>query len=146
MPFFCYTLVEKICLRGIFVDKKLFKKNDLILISVFILISAIILICVSLFSKKGANVVISVNGKEVVSLPLSEDTVYNIGGYHGGENILEIKDGKAHLTDASCPDKLCMNMGYISKKGQSIICLPNKVVIEIKGDTEEKNNFDTISE
>ena len=104
------------------------------------------LIGISLFSQKGATVVVSVDGKEVASFPLDEDTVYNIGGYHGGENILEVKDGKAHLTDASCPDKLCVNMGYISKSGQSIICLPNKVVIEIKGNTKDNNNFDTISE
>ncbi len=104
------------------------------------------LIGISLFSKKGATVVVSVDGKEVASFPLDEDTVYNIGGYHGGENILEVKDGKAHLTDASCPDKLCVSMGYINKSGQSIICLPNKVVIEIKGNTKDNNNFDTISE
>ena len=125
---------------------KKFGRNDLILISSFILASAVILIGVFLFSGEGATVVVSVDGSEVISLPLSEDTTYNIGGYHGSENILEIKDGKAHLTGASCPDKLCVNMGYISKEGQSIICLPNKVVIEIKGNTKEKENFDTISE
>lgn len=127
-------------------DKKLFKKNDLILIIFLTLTSVGMLIGISLFSKKGATVVVSVDGKEVASFPLDEDTVYNIGGYHGGENILEVKDGKAHLTDASCPDKLCVSMGYINKSGQSIICLPNKVVIEIKGNTKDNNNFDTISE
>ena len=127
-------------------NKKLFSKNDLILIIFLVLVSAVMLIGISLFSKKGTTVVVSVDGKELASFPLDEDTVYNISGYHGGENILEIKDGKAQLTDASCPDKLCVNMGYISNTGQSIICLPNKVVIEIKGNTAEKNNFDTISE
>ena len=127
-------------------DKKLFKKNDLILIIFLTLTSVVMLIGISLFSKKGATVVVSVDGKEVASFPLDEDTVFNIGGYHGGENILEVKDGKAHLTDASCPDKLCVSMGYINKSGQSIICLPNKVVIEIKGNTKDNNNFDTISE
>ena len=110
-------------------DKKLFKKNDLILIICLVSVFAIMLIGISLFSRKGETVVISVDGQEVASFPLSKDTVYNIGGYHGGENLLEIKDGKARLTNASCPDKLCVNMGYISKNGQSIICLPNKVVI-----------------
>jgi len=128
------------------VDKKILKKNDIILISGFLLAFAIILICISLFSEKGATVVVSVDGQEIASLPLNEDTVYNIGGHHGSKNVLEITNGMAHLTDASCPDKLCINMGYISKKGQSIICLPNKVVIEIKGDTKEGNNYDTISE
>ena len=127
-------------------DKKLFKKNDLILIICLVSVFAIMLIGISLFSRKGETVVISVDGQEVASFPLSEDTVYNIGGYHGGENLLEIKDGKARLTNASCPDKLCVNMGYISKNGQSIICLPNKVVIEIKGNTDKNTDFDTISE
>ena len=127
-------------------DNKTFKKNDLILIICLALASAVMLIGITLFSKDGATVVISVDGKTVKSFPLDTDTTYNIGGFHGSTNILEIKDGKAHLTDASCPDKLCVNMGYISKEGQSIICLPNKVVVEIKGNTKDNNNFDTISE
>lgn len=50
-----------------------------------------------------------------------------------GENIIKISNGKVQILDADCPDKVCVKDGYISKPGQSLVCLPHKVVIEIKG-------------
>ena len=46
-------------------------------------------------------------------------------------NILVIKDGKANVVKASCPDLLCVHQMAISHTGEQIVCLPNKVVIEI---------------
>ena len=93
--------------------------------------------------RKGSTVVISVDGRDYKSFPLDEDTRFVIDGYHGGSNVLVIENGEAYLESASCPDKLCVNMGKISKVGQSIICLPNKVVIEIRGDSDE-TEYDTV--
>jgi hypothetical protein len=50
-----------------------------------------------------------------------------------GENLIQIKDGKVHVLDADCPDKVCIKDGYISEPGQILVCLPNKVVVEVKG-------------
>ena len=44
-----------------------------------------------------------------------------------------IRDGGARIEEASCPDRLCVGMGVIRRAGQSIICLPNQVVVEIVG-------------
>ena len=53
----------------------------------------------------------------------------------GGTNELVIEDGEARLTEADCPDSLCVNMGRISRSGQSIICLPHQVVVRIVDDS-----------
>ena len=118
-------------------------KNDLVLIGAFL--AGFIAICGMLFvsKKSGMQVVVSVDSVKTASFSLSEDIEYEIKVYDGGTNLLIIKDGEAYLIDSSCPDHLCEHMGKISKVGQSIICLPNRVVVEVIGD--EKEEFDTIS-
>jgi hypothetical protein len=75
---------------------------------------------------------ISANGKEVMVRPLGEDTFeLTIPGY-AGDSFLEISGGRARMVDSACPDKLCVRTGWISRPGESIVCLPNRVVIEIK--------------
>ena len=58
-------------------------------------------------------------------------------------NTLVIKGGVADMTSADCPDHLCVKQKAISKEGESIICLPNKVVVTVKSDT--KSDIDSIS-
>lgn len=57
-----------------------------------------------------------------------------------GYNLIKIVDNKIAIIDADCKDKVCENVGYISKVGQTAVCLPHKVVIEIKGSLQ--NNSD----
>lgn len=51
-------------------------------------------------------------------------------------NIVVIEHGKAFVREANCPDKICVNHSEISNVGESIICLPHKLIVEIK---ENKN-------
>ena len=51
-------------------------------------------------------------------------------------NLLVIKDGKADVTEADCPDKLCVHQKAISKTNETIVCLPNKVVVQVIGTGE----------
>ncbi|GAB6118775.1 MAG: Uncharacterized protein XD65_0961 [Caldanaerobacter subterraneus] len=50
-----------------------------------------------------------------------------------GTNVLLVKDGRVQVIDAECPDKICMKEGFIDKPGQSIVCLPFRMVVEIRG-------------
>lgn len=50
-----------------------------------------------------------------------------------GYNLIEIGDEKVRVIDADCPDKLDVRKGWIGNVGETIVCLPNKMVIEIKG-------------
>lgn len=80
----------------------------------------------------GLKVSISVNGKEALVRPLGgENENLTIEGYQG-ESYVEISGGKVHMVDSACPDKLCVRSGWISRPKESIVCLPNRVVIEIK--------------
>lgn len=87
----------------------------------------------TLSRKEGELVVVSVSGKAAASFPLFTDRTFVIEGKDGGTNTLVIEDGYASIADADCPDKLCERMGRINSAGQSIICLPNEVVVTIEG-------------
>lgn len=77
----------------------------------------------------GATVSVSVNGEEVAEYSLYQNGTFEL---NGGTNILVIENGEAYLSSASCPDKLCVNYGKISRVGESIICRPNKVVATVR--------------
>jgi hypothetical protein len=72
-----------------------------------------------------------VNGREAQVLPLDEDKTFTVNGFQG-ESRVEISGGRVRMVDSACPDKLCVRTGWISQPGGSIICLPNRVVLEIK--------------
>ena len=118
-------------------EKRLIGKNDLIMIGVLVVCGLVIAGALFLTRQTGNRVVVSVDGQVVSSFPLEKDIEYEIEGFEGGRNTLVIKDGVAYMSDASCPDHLCMGMGKISQEGQSLICLPNRVVVEIQGEGDE---------
>lgn len=109
------------------------KKLDFIIIACMIAVGLLVMAVVLLTQKDGEMVTVEVSGEPVASFPLSEELTYVIDGKNGGTNTLMIKDGYAWVSEASCPDGLCKNMGKIRNSSQSIICLPNEVVIRITG-------------
>ena len=107
-------------------------RNDIILILVLLISAILFLVCYYLFfHKDGAFIQITTNGKVYKTLPLNEDATIIINGYNNGSNTLQIKDGYASVTNAECPDKLCQKQKKIHYNGESIVCLPNKVVISV---------------
>ena len=102
------------------------KKNDWILAGAVIAVALIAFVGYTFFQKDGNKVQIMTDGKEFGVYSLSKDQVIDING----TNTLEIKDGKAHMISATCPDHLCMKQKAIDENGGTIVCLPNKVVIE----------------
>lgn len=116
------------------------KKNDFILIICIGIISLLSFFCLELFMDEGSSVVISVNGEEFGVYNLDTNQVININN----TNVLEIIDGEAYMCEANCPDELCIYQGAIHKNGESIICLPNKIIVEVI--SNEESEFDAISQ
>lgn len=119
------------------------KKKEFIFI-IAILVSALLLWGAMFLIRKGdyGSVRITVNGEEYGTYSLSQDQVISIGE----TNVCEIKDGKIKMTGADCPDHLCMKQKAVGSSGGTIVCLPNKVVIEgvkAAGSEESSPEFDT---
>lgn len=108
-------------------NKKL--RNDIILISAVLLATAIVALILCAFRKEGGYVSVVQNGKEIARYSLSENVTVTLE--NGGTNVLVIENGYAFISDASCPDKICVHHRKIHCAGEAITCLPNKTVIKI---------------
>lgn len=92
--------------------------------------------------QEGASVVVRVGSGEeaqiVLELPLSEDARQEIKTEGDGVNLLVIRDGRAYITEANCPDKICVKSyaDGICYDGETIVCLPHKLVVSIQGGEE----------
>lgn len=124
--------------------KKKSIRIDIIVIALFLAVGVIIALVLFLGQHKGATVKISVDGETIKTFPLDTDITYEIQGVNGGTNLLVIEDNKAYIRVASCPDSLCINMGKIDSAGQSIVCLPNRVVVSIEGEEGQEPLIDQI--
>ena len=109
------------------------KKNDWILIAGILIIALLAILFMTWSKKEGAKVVVTVDKQIYKTLPLNEDTTLLIGEKTVDYNILEIKDGKVRMTEANCPDKICVEQRAIHYDHESIVCLPHKVTVEIRG-------------
>ena len=107
-------------------------KRDAVLVLSLILIAAAALVALMLVPRGGSLVKVEIDGVEVASYSLSRDGEYPIGE----GNILVIENGEAYMKYADCPDGTCIRTGKISKRGQTIICLPNKVAVTVVSDGE----------
>ena len=113
------------------------KKADLILIAVTLAVVGVLLVLLyAVNGKSGAYVQIEIDGIVTETLPLDTDTVFEIITDGGGENILVIDDGNARVTEANCPDGICKNHSEIHRNGESIICLPHRVVITVVNEAD----------
>ena len=113
--------------------QKLFKKQDMILIAVILAAAVLLFLGTKIMHKSPAEVIeISVDGKVIEILDLAKDQELAIDGVSGGTNHLIIKDGEAWVSEATCPDKLCVHQGKIHLDGEIIVCLPNKMTAQIK--------------
>lgn len=123
-------------------------KGDKYLIIIIIVASIVSLIFVknyaSAYDKK--HVKIQVDGKDyktiyfdpkITGKKLAIETEF-------GYNLVEINEEKVRVIEADCPDQLDVKQGYISKPGEVIVCLPNRLVIEIIGEKED-DDVDSIS-
>lgn len=124
--------------NGRIMERKI-RKNDIVLIITLAVTALAVYLGTTYFqgkSTKNAVAVIKIDGEEYGRYPLTEEITERIELPEGGYNVLKITEGRADITEASCPDKICVNHRAVSRKGQSIVCLPNKVVIEIENGKE----------
>ena len=106
------------------------KKRDFILIGVILAVIISSFFLVNLFKKEGAYVIVRVDGAQVAKYYLTDEGEYEL---NGGTNVLRIKDGKAYLVSANCPDHLCVKQGKICQTGETITCLPNRLTVTVYG-------------
>ena len=112
------------------------RKADIILAAIILAAGILSSVLLIYGGGAGAAVRITVDGTEYGTYDLDTDRIIQVES-NGHFNTVEIKDGQVSIIDADCPDRLCIRQGWISRTSQSIVCLPNKVVIELTGPQDD---------
>ena len=84
-----------------------------------------------------AEAVVTIDGNEYGRFPLDKDIEETIEFDDGSYNILTIHDGICEISEASCPDQICVKHMPVQYNGQNIVCLPNKLVVTIENGMED---------
>lgn len=112
-------------------------RNDIFLIAVILVVSVVLFAVFSILGTQGSFAVVIIDGKETERHSLSQNISVDISTDDEHINRLAIKDGSAKIEFANCPDKICSNHRAINKVGETIVCLPHKVVIKIEEKTSK---------
>ncbi len=110
------------------------KKEILLIVIILTAAGALLLVNQGLFAKPAEKAEISVDGNVIDTLDLSKDTEITVNGYNGGTNRIVIKNGKVHVSEATCPDKICVHQGWVEHTGENIVCLPNHLIVRVTGE------------
>jgi len=127
---------------------KMIKPGDVIIVALLVILSFVPL---AFFTYQNASadgdnlhVVVSSDGEVVHEMELKNDhtrEVYEFVDDHGHENTVVREGQTVYMADANCTDLLCVQQGEITEVGETIVCLPNRVLVEIvSGDTEPVND------
>ena len=119
--------------------KKYYK--DIILIVILLAFSVGIFLRYSFFNKKGEKVKIY---ELVEQLDLKKNQTKKLETKYG-TNVIKIKDEEVIVESASCNNQVCVNHKAISNTGESIICIPNRLVVSIEGNSNENGVVDDIA-
>lgn len=105
------------------------KKKELLIIAVLAAAAIIAAVCLYFLRPAGRVAVVSVNNAEYCRLPLNKNTTVKLTG-----NTVCVENGFVYMKSATCKNQICVHTPKASKVGDSIICLPHKVVIEVKNE------------
>lgn len=128
----------KLIMKKINIESKV--KNDIILTASVLIVAVLVFFIIGLITKNGNYVEVKKNGEIIGKYSLAENRTVEIKD-ENGYNLLIIEDGKAFISEASCPDKLCVNQGKVSTNGKALVCLPNKTVITVYSDDDGEVDF-----
>lgn len=112
----------------------MFKKRDLLILGTVLVLALVSFIIVrSVNSEPATRVEVTVDSDITETYPIGEDGDYEVVGYDGtGKVYFSVSNGTVDVTSADCPNHICVNHRPISRAGESIVCLPNRVIISLR--------------
>lgn len=111
------------------------RKRDIILCIVLIAVGITCWLVMRFVLPAGNTADVYIDGRLVQTIDMTVDDAYEFSTDRGS-NMVVVESEKIRVSDADCPDKVCVNMGWKSRRGETITCLPHKLVIEIQGGKE----------
>lgn len=118
-------------------DKYTTKKRDIVLAAVLLILGITGVLIVKYGLKSGNTADVYIDDKLVQTIDMSVDDEYTFQT-DKGSNKVEVRNGAVSMKSADCPDKVCVRMGTKNRNGETITCLPHKLVIEVHGGQEQE--------
>ena len=118
-------------------DKYTTKKRDIVLAAVLLILGVTGVLIVKYGLKSGNTADVYIDDKLVQTIDLSVDDEYTFQT-DKGSNTVEVRNGAVSMKSADCPDKVGVRMGTKNRNGETITCLPHKLVIEVHGGQEQE--------
>lgn len=120
-------------------ERKLLRLRDVFII--VLIIGAVFVFYALLPESGGDTAVVCYSGEIIAEIPLNGSGEYVFPQVP--DMVFTAENGTVSVTESNCGDKTCMRTGKISRQGEAIICVPNKIIVEIKGNTN-KNGVDAV--
>lgn len=114
-------------------ERKLLRLRDIFII--VLIIGAVFVFYALLPESGGETAVVYYDSEIIAEIPLSGSGEYTFPQVP--HMVFTAEDGTVSVTESNCGDRTCVRTGKISRQGEAIICVPNKIVVEIKGSTKE---------
>lgn len=111
-------------------ERKLLRPLDAVII-IIVLIAAALSAFILSASEEGAYAVITCNGETVDSISLTSDGDYTYAALPG--MVFTVSEGSVAVTESGCAGRICVRSGKISRKGETLICVPNRAAVSIGG-------------
>ncbi len=120
-------------------EQKILRRRDLWLIAVIAVVATVGLLLWKGNRTEGTSVAVFIDGVQTASYPLTQEreVVITTGEQNQHRNVLVIEGGKAFVREADCPDSICVKTRAAAYVGETIVCLPHKLVIEIVAESSE---------
>jgi len=121
-----------------------FTRGDIVLVAVMLALSAASFTAVHGFAFSGKHALVEVEGRVVMELALDRDAVHTVTGPLGETRIV-VEGGTVRIDDSPCPNHYCIRMGRLKYRGEIAVCVPNRVVVTIKGGSDDES-FDGVTQ
>jgi hypothetical protein len=92
----------------------------------------------------GDRVIVEQQGKIIFQAPLDQPRTVTFAGPLG-ETVLAIGDGGARITGSSCPHRICQTSGTVTRSGQLLACIPNRLLVRVAGAPQDDHAYDLLS-
>ena len=118
-------------------------------LGLIILTAAVLLCCAAIFLPKGSGTIahITQDGVLLYEINLKKETAQRYIDITAEDgtilNRICIEPGRIRVVEANCPDQVCVNQGWIKDSALPIVCLPNKLILEITGGEETADAITT---
>ena len=128
---------------------KLKTRTWIILFAAVFAVLALLAFALSRMDAGGTVANIYQDGVCIYSIDLStvtETITFTVADDDGHENVVEIENGRIRISEANCPDQVCVESGWLSSSLKPIVCLPAKLVIQLESDpAAEELDLDAVS-